>query len=466
MTINKLDSIREKINRAILEYNMLDDVKTLIVGVSGGADSMALLKFLEDYANKNRLNLIVSHVNHCLRGEESDRDEVFVREYCKKNNIEFELLKLDVKKIAQKNGQSIEECARELRYNFLNELSTKYNGKIATAHTLSDSIETVLINLVRGTGPAGLCGISAKRDNIIRPLIFLKRSDTQFFCKENGISYVTDSTNLSRDYTRNKIRLDIIPALKLINSNFEVTVARTASLLKADDKYLKDIAKRHFEKSKISHGIYDLSDVKALPQPILSRFVRIAVFDFLKSNLTEKHVYLILDFIKNNNGAINLPKNIKLSVKNNLMIVENIIKNSSFLNQNFEVAFKTGSLLTEYSEEFIIKVMNKAEFENFSKTCNLLFFYALDYDTITLDTVFRNRRAGDKFCKASRGVTKSVKKLFNELKIPQEKRDKIIMLASKNQILWINNIGVSEQAKVTKTTKKFAVIYLKDKNIC
>ena len=465
MIIKRIDSIKEKINRAILEYNMLEDVKTVVIGVSGGADSMALLKFFEEYSATNMLNLIVAHVNHCLRAEESDRDEAFVRGYCKKNNIDCKILKLNVKKIAQENRQSIEECARNLRYNFFNKLAAKYNAKIATAHTLSDSIETSLINLARGTGPAGLCGISAKRENVIRPLIFLKRADTQFFCKENEIPYVTDSTNLSREYTRNKIRLDVIPVLNQINPNFEDTAARTISLLKADNKHLNDIARRCVEKSKISYGVYGLVSVKNQPKPILSRFIRIAVFDFLKSNLAEKHVCLILDFIKNNNGAINLPKNIKLSVKNNLMIVENIIEKNNRLHRNFEVPFKTGTLLTENSEEFIIKVMSKDEFEKFSKTNNLLFFYVLDYDTITLDAVFRNRKAGDKFCKANRGVNKSVKKLFNELKIPPEKRDKITMLASKNQILWINNVGVSEEVKVTKTTKNFVVIYLKEKNI-
>lgn len=453
---SEVNFIEKKVESTIEKYNMLKNINAVIIGVSGGADSMALLKFFEEYSKKRNLNLIAAHVNHCLRGEESDRDENFVRDYCQKNDIKLEILRVNVSKIAEEMKKGLEECARNLRYDFFDELSVKYDGKIATAHTLSDSIETMLLNLARGTGMAGLCGIPAKRDNIIRPLIALKRAETQKYCEKNGISYVTDSTNLKREYTRNKIRLDVIPVLKHINLEFEAVAKRTMSFLRADDEYLNNVAKSALNESYISKGVYNLEKIKCEPIPILSRFIRLAVFEFLKSNVTAKHIELILNLIKNNSGAVTLPQNVKVSVEKHILRVEKVEKELIFTKKDFVIPFKIGPLLTENSEKFIIKVMHRSEFD---KLDNLQFICAMDYDKISAGANFRNRKAGDEFCQSGRGITKSVKKLFNELKIPQKNRDAVIILADKNKVLWINEVGISESVKVTENTENVAIIY-------
>lgn len=453
--------INEKINNAIEKYDMLREKSTVVIGVSGGADSMTLLKFFIDYSREKNIKIIAAHVNHCLRGKESDRDENFVREYCNKNNVKFECLRIDIEKQAQVLGEGIEECARKARYRFFKELSGKYNAVIATAHTLSDSVETTFINLSRGTGPIGLCGIPEKRENIIRPLIFLKRAETQAYCEENNISYVVDSTNLKREYTRNKIRLDVIPIMKQINPEFENNALRTMHLLKSDEDYLFKVASEILEKSKVSCEEYSLDNISNQHFSILSRCIRIAVFNFTKSNIALNHVKIIMDIIKKGSGAIILPQNVKVVVKNNKLRVFNIKEVKKL--DNFEIPFNEGKILTENGEEFIIKILNKEDFEKFKKVNNLLFFYALDYDTITSRTMFRNRRSGDIFCQSGRGITKTIKKLFNELKIPCEKREEILMLANNHEILWINNIGVSQKAKITENTKKIVLIYLKEK---
>lgn len=453
---SEISLIEKKIEDTIDKYDMLKNVNSLILGVSGGADSMALLKFFEKFSKKWGLVIIAAHVNHCLRGKESDRDENFVREYCKKNDIKLEVLRVDVNKIAIELKKGVEESARELRYNFFYELSAKYNGKIATAHTLSDSVETMLINLARGTGAAGLCGISAKRDNIIRPLITLKRAETQRYCEENEIFYVTDSTNLNREYTRNKVRLDVVPLLKQLNPEFESVAERTMFFLKSDNEYLNNIAKKFLIESCISKGVYDLTSVKCEPLPILSRFVRLAVFDLLKSNVTARHIEMILNLIKCDSGAVILPHNIKVGVNKRLLCVEKVEEKLKLPRKEFAIPFKVGTVLTENKEKFIIKVLSKSEFDNLRKMQS---FYAMDFDKIDMQANFRTRKAGDKFCQVGRGVTKSVKKLFNELKIPQNERDNMLILADKKEVLWINKIGISESAKVTKTTKKVVVIY-------
>lgn len=452
--------IEAKINEAIFGYGMLENTETVIIGVSGGADSMALLSFFEK-TFRDKLNIIAAHINHCLRAEESDRDEDFVKSYCEKNAIRLDVLRVDVKKASEDMGKSVEECARMLRYRFFSDLASRYDGKIATAHTLSDSIETMMINLTRGTGPGGLCGIAPQRENIIRPLIFLKRAETQAYCEMKGIDYVTDSTNLSKNYTRNKIRLDVVPVLKQINPEFESTVARTINFLKADDEYLNAVAVQILRESLVSLGVYALTKVKTQPLPILSRFVRLAVFEFLKSNVTARHIDLILSLIKANSGALNLPQGITVCVKDGLLIVrkDENEKNSELLQNDMVIPFKLGYLLTENSKKVIINMMNRADFEKFEKVDKLPFFSAMDYDKISKDAVFRTRRAGDRFCQVGRGITKTVKKLFNELKILQNKRGKVLMLvADGNEVLWIDGVGIAECVKITDGTQKVAVI--------
>lgn len=460
---SEVSRIEAKINEAIFKYGMLENAGTVIIGVSGGADSMALLSFFEKNL-RAKLNIIAAHVNHCLRGAESDRDEAFVRNYCENNAIKLEVLRVDVMKASENMGQSIEECARTLRYRFFSDLASKHNGKIATAHTLSDSIETMMINLARGTGLSGLCGIAPKRENIIRPLIFLKRAETQAYCEEGGVDFVTDSTNLDREYTRNKIRLDVMSVLKQINPVFEATAARTLSLLKADEEYLNAVAAKILVESLVSPGVYALKKVKTQPLPILSRFIRLAVFEFLKANVTAQHVNLILDLIEANRGAVNLPRGITVCVKGNILTVKKNEKNPELPQNDMVIPFKAGDLLTENSKKFIIKLLSRGDFENFGKADELPLFCALDYDKISRDAVFRTRRAGDRFCQAGRGVTKSVKKLFNELKILQSERGHVLMLvANGNEVLWIDGVGIAECVKVTEDTQKVAIIYFADK---
>ncbi len=456
--------INNKINDAILKYDMLEDKNTIVIGVSGGADSMTLLKFFIEHSEHYNLKIIVAHVNHCLRGKESDRDESFVRDYCLENNVSFELLRVDIKKESELLGESTEECARKVRYQFFKELAKKNNAQIATAHTLSDSVETMLINLTRGTGPSGLCGIPPKRGNIIRPLIFLKRAQTQYYCEEHNILYVMDSTNLEREYTRNKLRMDVIPVLKEINPELEETVLRMMSILKSDEKYLMDIANNILAESKIGFGEYKLSKMAKEPFSILSRCIRLSVFEFVKSNVSSWHIERIINLIENGKGAIVLPGNIKVVIYNNILKVEKIEKPQE--KEYFEVPFNKGDTFIENLGKLTINIISKEEFNKFNKINNLLFFYALDYATINKDTNFRNRRPGDTFCRAGRRITKTIKKLFNELKIPLKNRDRILMLANKNEILWINNIGVSEKAKVTDKTEKVVLIYLEEKEKC
>ena len=233
-----------KVFKTIQKYHMLSSEDVVLVALSGGADSMALLYFL--YKNCN-YKLYAAHINHNLRGEESDGDEEFVKTCCKNLKIELFILNADVKIEAQCKGFSIEQAARSIRYDFLEKTAEGLHAKIATAHTLSDNMETVLFNLVRGTGIKGLCGIPPVRNNIIRPLLECTRAEIEEYCAKNNLSYVIDSTNTDTKYNRNFIRHKIIPALYQINPSFDIGVNRLTEGLRNDEDYLSELANAHIK---------------------------------------------------------------------------------------------------------------------------------------------------------------------------------------------------------------------------
>ena len=212
------------IELTINQYNMVDYGGTVIVALSGGADSVCLLHNLVLLKDKYNFKVMACHLNHHLRGEESNSDMEFCKELCRQNNIELFVKEVDVDKLSNELKISHEECGRNCRYEFFNFLAEKYNAKIATAHNSDDNLETTIYNMTRGASLKGLSGIPKVRDYIIRPLINTSREKIEEYCKGYGLKYVTDSTNLTDEYTRNKIRHNVIPVLKEINPSVENTV--------------------------------------------------------------------------------------------------------------------------------------------------------------------------------------------------------------------------------------------------
>ncbi len=280
--------------------------KNIIVALSGGADSVALLFALLQLKDELELNISACHVNHNLRGEESDGDEDFVRSLCEKLSVPLEVRSVDIIS-AQKKHESIEETARKARYSFFEELAERYSASVATAHTASDNSETVLMNMLRGTGLKGLCGIPPVRDYIIRPLIACTRNDTEKFCAENNLGYVTDSSNLSTLYTRNKIRLEIMPQLLEINPSFAAAVTRMTAGLADDSRYLEKIAEE--EKAKAFDGdAYDCTMLALLGDCILSRIVSGMLSDG-GVEPSALQINAVCALIRKGTGKINLKKN-------------------------------------------------------------------------------------------------------------------------------------------------------------
>ena len=233
--------MEKKILETIKKYNLIEDGEKVVIGVSGGPDSITLLDALLKIKNKGiiKFDVLVCHVNHLIREEAID-DENYVKDYCKKNNIECFIKRADVEKIAEKEKKGTEETGRKIRYEFFNEILKKTNSnKIATAHNKNDNAETVLMNIIRGSGLTGLKGIEPCNNKYIRPLIEIKREEIEEYCFKNKLNPRYDETNEDNIYTRNKIRNVVIPYVKKeLNPNIIETIRRLSLIVKDDIDFL------------------------------------------------------------------------------------------------------------------------------------------------------------------------------------------------------------------------------------
>ena len=451
-------NISEIIFNTAVKGGMINFGDTIVAGVSGGADSICLLHFLVSIREKYALNLIVAHINHNLRGEEALRDQNFVENACNALNVECKVLSADINKISAQTGESSEECGRRIRYEFFNELSGK-KGKIATAHTLSDNAETILFNIARGTGLKGITGIPRTRDNIIRPIINITRQQVEDYCCENNIEYVTDSTNLTNDYSRNKIRNTVIPVLKDINPSFEQSISRLSNIVEQHLSTVTALSQNLLESAKVKNG-YSCNVLSNSNSTILKQAVIIMLQNLGCKSYEEKHISLIYDIIVAKAGAVQLPNNYMVTASQGVLRVYKNTTHKSIINSTEKQGefFKEKTCFVINDKKIHIKIISKQEFDEIAKVHNLLVKNAVDYDIITSDTLIRTRLPKDVFKQKGRGVTKTLKNLFIEAKIPSEKRDVLPVLAVKNKVLWVYGFGVSQECAVTEKTKNVAII--------
>ena len=441
----------DKALSTVQKYHMLSQNDSVVVGFSGGADSCALLHFLISLRDKFNLTVSACHINHQLRGAEADRDENFVSEMCRKYSVPLYILHADVKAESIKRKISTEQCGRDIRYAFFAETADKLHAKIATAHTASDNAETVLFNLTRGSGAAGLCGIPPMRDNIIRPLISCTRTEIESYCTQHSLPYVTDSTNLTNEYTRNKIRLEVMPVLKKINPSFESTVSAMTEHMKETVDFIDKCAENALSSCLTKKG-YPISELQKLDKAVLSKAI---ILLCQKNSFTPeaKHIELIRKIVYNN-GAVELRNNLFAISKQGFLRIAEI----SPLSEMPEVHWNGQEILSINNKIISLSKINKAIFHNRKKFDKIMFHNSLDCDTIPLTAVFRTRKQGDVFSPVGRNITKSVKKLFIELKIPSERRDDILMLADGSEIIWIDGIGVSQKYSVRDTSQNIVLI--------
>lgn len=444
----------DKFFEAIRQYKMLTHGDTVCVAVSGGADSMCLLQLLYENSQVLGISVAAAHVNHCIRGNEADRDEKYVRDYCDKLSIPFHCVRIDIPKIAKEKGIGTELCARNERYAFFETLPY---SKIATAHTGSDSVETMLMNLSRGASLHGLCSIPPVRGRIIRPLIYFTREDTEKYCRQNQIEYVTDSTNLTEDYTRNKFRHSVLGILKNINISFEQNALRCLSSLREDEAYLSYEARVLFDTTyDKQRKALNADTIKKANPAIAKRVLAIYFGEILGSDYEFRHIKAFYDSL-DKKTAITLPSGVTV-LNENGEIKEAIAKKKIIPPDS--VVFNTKDGFSGYFGKYRITVeVNYSPCDYGSADA------VLDLDKLGDKIEIHSKRPGDKITVAGRHCTKTLKKLFTEKKIAVDSRPFIPVFSDGSGVIYVHGCGVSAYHCKSSKTKNFLIIKTEcDKN--
>ncbi|MDD3173099.1 MAG: tRNA lysidine(34) synthetase TilS [Herbinix sp.] len=462
--------------------NMIEKGDRIVVGVSGGADSICLLYVLGKLVRELEAALVVVHVNHCIRGEEADRDERFVEQMCSHMGIEFYRYTFDVKKLAKEQGLSEEEAGRNVRYEaFLDTCKTRMCNKIAVAHNKNDNAETVLFHLFRGTGIKGLSGIDPKRAvteefgeiTIIRPLLCVERKEIEEFLREEGINYQIDSTNLTEDYTRNKIRNKILTyAVKEINSGAVGNISEAASQLREALEYMNDNIELRYGALVKQTGITYRISVKAmLAEPIvIQKGILLKIMENLtgkRKDLEAKHIEVILSLLNKQVGRyVHLPyrmiaereyDDIKLFCEKEHNITE--IENKSM--NPIPVLIPGRVIIPQKLKIIETELIDYKKSQPIPKNSCAKWF---DYDKIENAVEIRNRKEGDYIQINDSGGNKKLKDYFIDHKIPKKLRDSQILITDGNHVMWIPGEGerMSEKYKVGETTTRVLLMKMFD----
>ena len=439
-------TLDEKVTLRLVQNDMLAGAAGVIVALSGGADSMSLLHFL--IKNKAALGIEVAaaHLNHNLRGEESRRDERFVRSECERLGVSLYVRSADIASVAKQTGKGIEECGRDQRYAFFAELHASTGFLVATAHTASDNAETLLLNITRGCGIDGLCGIPPVRGWVIRPLLSCTREDVEDYCRENSIGFVTDSTNLCDDYARNKIRLNVLPELRAVNPSVVSSLNRLSALAIADSELIGELSQEELSRCMTPGGL-SLQRLKECRQGLLTHVIRRAVEQRFDITPEKKHIDIVLRLINEGSGAVELRKDRLVRVEKGLLKLEDTSANLPMnAIKTVDMPFSPGLMLEYNGRVYVISEKITPDSADDNKINKKLLIERLSCDIISCDTIIRNRRSGDVFSPFGRGCTKTVKKLFSEMKLPRKEREERLLIANGSHVLWIEGVGASQDA--------------------
>ena len=426
--------MNDKVLKTVKKYNMLSKGDRVLIGVSGGADSIALLEFFVSVKEKYDLDICVAHIEHGIRGEDSVNDAEFVKNYCKKLGVNFYLKTIDAPNLAKKAKMGVEEYSRMARYDFFNTIEC---DKIATAHNLTDNIETLLFRLARGTGLKGACSIPAVRGKIIRPFIEVSSGEIRKWCNDNNIPYRVDCTNSDSAYSRNLIRLEILPLFEKLNANYQDNIENFISDVNEDYAFIDDYVKSIYPKI-VKNNEIDLPKLNELDLSIKKRIL-IMFFDENGYSLNRIHLQSVIDItlksgktqIKENVFAISAKGKIRLAKFNDL----------------------------NKKDECVTKILNIDEF----KDKNIDFY--CDCDKIVGNIIIRAKQAGDRIKPAGRNVSKTLKKLLNESAYPIEKRDKKIVVCDDLGIVGVIGLCADERVKVDCNTAKILTIKLPSEDL-
>lgn len=440
--------MQSKVEKFIRDKNLLKDNSTVILGVSGGADSVVLL----DVLYKAGYQLVVAHCNFHLRAEESMRDEVFVRQISKDRNLTCRVINFDTVKYAEQHSISIEMAARELRYGWFEELRQEADADaIAVAHHKDDSAETVVMNLIRGTGIRGLTGIKPQAGYIVRPLLCVSRIEIEEYAYRMGLEYIDDSTNRESIYTRNIIRLDIIPYFERINPSAKEAIQRTMKNLGQVEniykEYIETSKKKIFKENSIS-----IKKLKQLTEPEAVLFEILSEYNFNAAVISD--IYDGLDGLA---GKIFYSNTHKVLKDRDFLLIDILDVKKD---QIYEIVSDTINEITTPINLKIQKIELSETFE-LDKKSDILY---VDYDLVSYPLILRRWVKGDWFIPFGMEGKKKLSDYFSDNKFSLFDKENVWLLCSGDNILWIIGHRADNRFKVspnTKTVLKVEIIFPK-----
>ena len=464
-----------KVKKTIEEHRMLDRGDRLITAVSGGPDSVALLRVLAMIADQYDIAIVAAHLNHGLRGEESDREEDFVRMLGQGMGIELISGKVDMAGLRER-GKSLEELCREKRYAFLKQAAADYQAtKIALGHHLQDQAETVLINFLRGSGSEGLRGMLPVREGmIIRPLLQITRKEILDFLKKEGLSFMTDSSNFQDFFLRNRIRHHLMPLLKeAFNPQVEENLARTAEIMRLDEDYMKgkveellkqgDVFQRDGERKIL------IPEFLKLHEALRRRIIKTLLAEMSESGqgVGYRHVKAAADLAqgRQGGGSLDLPGNVVLRREYDLLIFSrrpggvetsparalSVSAAPGKLHFRYPVEIPGRVEVKEAGMTLDFRMVDKPSLSHLSGKGRIV---CMDYEKVRLPLAVRNAKPGDRIQPLGMAGTKKLKSFLIDEKVPRRCRQILPLLVDREAVLWIAGMRMSQRIRVTDETRQ------------
>ncbi len=474
--------VTEIIVNTINEHNLAEQGASILVAVSGGADSVCLLDVLNRIKKSNGFKIYAAHLNHGIRGAEADRDEAFVKKLCASMGVKCFSERADVPRIAAQMNLTEEEAGRNVRYEYFSRLCAENKiDLVATAHNKNDQAETVLMRIMRGSGLAGLRGIKYKReDGVIRPLLDVTRAEIEEYLEASGIEYITDSTNNDDSYTRNRVRHSLLPLLERdFNPSIVSALSNMAKNLEDDGAFIDGYAERLYERVRAPlrsgkfKGLHIASLKVVNSKSIMSRLISLCAKDAMGKDyvLEKKHFEAVFALMESEGvSSIDLPDGLRVTARygwlefSDKKSAEFDKKLNSCNNDEFSVAVGINKLynIEEAGVSISLAVMNSEAYAPAEGDM------CLDLDKLGVNAesdsdlrfVVRNRREGDKVAVYKNGNTKKLKRLFIDKKIPAEERWRVpVLCKTDGEIIAVLGVRVNEKYKVTRRSENLLVAH-------
>lgn len=456
--------MKNRVLNYIRENRMIEAGESVVIGVSGGADSMCLLHMMEEISGIMSLKLAVVHIHHGIRKETAGRDAAFVENYCREHGILCYIKRVDVPALSKQWGMSEEETGRKVRYDafdeVIKEISEDGKGKIAVAHNADDSAETVLLNLFRGSGIKGMAGILPVRGNVVRPVLCLTRKEIEEYNDKNGVGYVQDETNFVAEYTRNKLRLQILPAIKeAINPKAAEHINLAGQSLAQIDDYMESQCEKIYSgivsKSPRDGFLYIPADkFNELHIAMQLQLVKKCLYEVAgrAKDITGKHIHNVKNLFSMNVGrSVDLPYNM-VAVKEYEGVTIKVKVTSDLADNDDE---NIQEVVIDGEGRYSLKVDNESfdltvEKDNFNEAIFIENQYTkwIECDIIDSNLLLRTRRDGDYIIVDEKGSRKKLKDFFIDKKIPREDRNRICLLTRGSEVIWIVGYRLSAAYKV------------------